>query len=95
MADGLRTQHIGELNFAHLRAFISGMVTVAEQEIVAAMRAVLLHAKLVAEPSGAVALAAALYRRDLPQRKTVCVILSGGNMQPETLLAALEPQLAC
>ncbi len=90
-ADGLRTQHIGELNFVHLQAFVDGMITVTEAEISAAMRAVLLDAKLVAEPSGAVAMAAALYHVAELQAtdKSICAVLSGGNVEPELLAAAL------
>lgn len=87
MADGLRTQHVGELNFTHLRAFVDGMLTVTEDEIAAAMRAALLDAKLVAEPSGAVALAAALYHSEElgAAEASICVVVSGGNAQPELL----------
>ena len=92
LADGLRTQHIGSLNFTHLRAFVDGMVTVTEDEIKAAMRATLLDAKLVAEPSGSVALAAALYHaQELgTERKSVCAILSGGNAEPALLANILN-----
>ncbi len=97
LADGLRTQHIGELNFAHIRAFVDGIITVTEAEISAAMRAALLDAKLVAEPSGAVALAAALYHAEELQatEKSICVVLSGGNVEPELLAKILCPDVVC
>ena len=63
-ADGLRTQSVGELNFAHMRAFVDDVVTVTETEIREAMRRMIFGARLVPEPSGAVALAGALFRRD-------------------------------
>jgi threonine dehydratase len=56
-ADGLRTQSVGELNFAHMRAFVDDVVTVTEAEIREAMRRMIFGARLVPEPSGAVALA--------------------------------------
>ncbi len=91
LADGLRTQHVGELNFAHLRAFVDGMITVTEEEIKNAMRAALLDAKLVAEPSGAVALAAALYHS--PEwhaaDRNICAVVSGGNVDPNLLATLL------
>ncbi len=92
LADGLRTQHVGDLNFAHLRAFADGMITVTEVEITAAMRAALLDAKLVAEPSGAVALAAALYHSaELGAAgKSICAVVSGGNVQPDILANILS-----
>lgn len=91
LADGLRTQQLGELNFAHIRALVDGMVTVTEKEILLAMRASVMHARLVAEPSGAVPLAAALYHADELKAagKKICVVLSGGNADPKALAAAL------
>ena len=54
IADGLRTQSVGERNFAHIQAFVDGIITVTEAEIRAAMRAIVACARLVPEPSGAV-----------------------------------------
>ncbi len=97
LADGLRTQHVGQLNFAHLRAFVDGILTVTEAQIVQAMRACVTSARLVAEPSGAVALAAALYGTEalrgacgLKADAKICVVLSGGNVDPALLAASLQ-----
>jgi hypothetical protein len=54
IADGLRTQSVGERNFAHIQAFVDGIITVTEAEIRAAMRAIVATTRLVPEPSGAV-----------------------------------------
>lgn len=87
IADGLRTQSVGVRNFAHLQAFVDGMVTVSEDEIRAAMRAVVATARLVPEPSGAVAVAALLFHgRQLPAYRNAAAVVSGGNVDP-TLLA--------
>ncbi|GHJ50736.1 serine/threonine dehydratase [Nonomuraea sp. TT08I-71] len=87
-ADGLRT-NLSELTFAHLRGRLDGIVTVTEDEIVAALGRLLGEARLVAEPSGAVALAARLFHRDeLPPGRTVAVV-TGGNADPHVLAAAL------
>jgi threonine dehydratase len=84
ICDGLRTQSLGKLNFEHILRYVDGITTVSDDEIRAAMRVMLLTAGLVAEPSGAVTLAAALFRRnDLPQSRTVVTVLSGGNIEPE------------
>ncbi len=84
MGDGLRTQSLGALNFAHVMAYVDGIVAVNEDEIVSAMRVMLAATKLVPEPSGAVALAAALYHgHELPKVRKVAVVLSGGNLEPE------------
>jgi threonine dehydratase len=87
IADGLRTQSVGERNFAHIQAFVEGIITVTEAEIRAAMRAIIACARIVPEPSGAVATAALLFHSDqLPPFKNVVAVVSGGNVDP-TLLA--------
>ena len=89
MADGLRTFSVGELPWAHIRAQVHDIVTVTEDEIADATRRLLLQARLVAEPSGAVAAAAFLHHPEqLPGGRTVAV-LSGGNIDPAVLLALL------
>ncbi len=90
LADGLRTQSLGTRNFAHIQRYVDRIVTVTEQEIEDAMRAIAFGARLIAEPSGAVATAALLYHRhELPPHRTAVAIISGGNAEPETLLRAL------
>ena len=86
MGDGLRTQSLGALNFEHVLRYVDGIVAVSEEEILAAMRVMLGATKLVPEPSGAVALAAALYHAaELPKVRKVVVVMSGGNLDPELL----------
>jgi threonine dehydratase len=81
IADGLRSQP-SELTFAHLREVVDQMVTVTEDEIRGAMRVLARKARLVAEPSGAVTMAAYLSHADeLPAGRTV-VLVSGGNADP-------------
>jgi threonine dehydratase len=90
-ADGLRTQSIGELNFAHLQAYVDDVVTVTEVEIRQAMRRMIFGARLVPEPSGAVSLAAALFHRDqLPPAKNIVAVMSGGNVEPHVLRSVLD-----
>lgn len=87
-ADGLRT-HLSALTFAHLRDRLDGIVTVTEEEITAAMGRLVKEARLVVEPSGAVAVAAHLFRgADLPAGRIVAVV-TGGNVDPAVLAAAL------
>ena len=89
IADGLRTQSVGDLNFAHIQAFVDGIITVTEAEIRAAMRAIVAATRLVPEPSGAVAAAALLFHGDeLPEYRTAVAIVSGGNVDP-TMLAEI------
>lgn len=86
LADGLRTQSIGAINFEHIRAYVDAIVTVTEDEIRQAMHALSGNAKTVAEPSGAVATAAFLFHaRELPLAKIHVAVISGGNIDPEML----------
>lgn len=90
IADGLRTQSVGERNFAHLRAYVDGIVTVSEAEIRAAMRAIVSTTRLVPEPSGAVTTAALLFHAaELPPYKKAVAVVSGGNVAPEMLAEVL------
>ena len=84
ICDGLRTQSVGVLNFAHILRYVDGIVTVSEDEVRTAMRVMLAATGLVAEPSGAVTLAAALFRHaELPRCERMVAVLSGGNIEPE------------
>jgi len=98
IGDGLRTQSLGVLNFAHVLRHVDGIVTVKEEEIYAALRVILAATKLVAEPSGAVSLAAALFHaHELPKAQKVAVVLSGGNLEPalrEKLMEQIESEAA-
>ena len=90
IADGLRTQSLGVRNFAHIRAFVDGIVTVSEAEIRAAMRAILATTRLVPEPSGAVTTAALLFHaNELPAYHKAAAIVSGGNVDPALLAEVL------
>ena len=90
IADGLRTQSVGQRNFAHIQAFVDGIVTVTEAEIRAAMRAIVSVTRLVPEPSGAVATAALLFHAaELPSYTKAVAIVSGGNVAPEMLAQIL------
>jgi threonine dehydratase len=89
-ADGLRSQSVGELNFAHMQAYVDDIVTVTEEEIREAMRRIIAGTRLVPEPSGAVAMAAALFHREqLPSARQTVAILSGGNVDPAFLRTVL------
>ena len=92
LCDGLRTQSLGALNFEHILRFTDGIVTVTEAEIRRATRLILDATNIVAEPSGAITLAAALFHADeLPPAKKIVAIVSGGNIDP-TLRAELESE---
>ncbi len=80
LADGLLAVRIGTLNFAHHQRFMDEVVTVPDAALLTAMRFLIDRHKLVAEPSGAIAVAALLEGLVKPVGPTVCV-LSGGNIE--------------
>jgi threonine dehydratase len=88
IADGLMSIRIGTIPFAHHEAFLDDVVTVDDGAIVHAMRHLLDRAKLVAEPSGAITVAALLDGRVTARGETVA-ILSGGNIEWPGLAALL------
>ena len=94
-ADALRAEQVGELTFPHILAFADDIVTVTEDEILQAIGALALRARLVAEPGGAVAVAACLFRTaaelglSASDAAPVVAVLSGGNVDPALLARAL------
>lgn len=87
VADGTRTQALGQRTFAHLRTYLDRIVTVSEAEIVAGVRLAAERSRLVVEPSGALGIAAMAFRgHDLGLDRepgTVVAVVSGGNVDPE------------
>jgi threonine dehydratase len=85
IADGLRTLSPGKLTFPILRRNLESILLVSEEEIRAAVRFLMARVKIVAEPSGAVGVAAALFGKLPAGIRKVGVIVSGGNADPELL----------
>jgi threonine dehydratase len=86
VADALRVEQIGELPFAIMREHVAGIVTVTDEQMLAAVRGLATGARLVAEPGGAAAVAAWLFRRaELPAARRPVAVLSGGNIEPALL----------
>jgi threo-3-hydroxy-L-aspartate ammonia-lyase len=94
IADGLQAPTPGALTWPIVHELVADILTVSEDEIRQGMRAAAEHLALVVEPSGAVALAAAL-RGKLPQRGArVGIVVSGGNVDRgkfEELLSKARP----
>ena len=84
IADGLRT-NIGEPNFAIVQRYVDDIVTVIEEAIVSAMRAIWETMKIIIEPSAAVPYAAILERVIKVNGKRVGIILTGGNVDLDAL----------
>jgi threo-3-hydroxy-L-aspartate ammonia-lyase len=90
MADGLRVSQVGEIPWRHIRAYVDDIVTVSEGHIADAVRRIAPEARLVAEPSGAAAAAAAL--ADEGDLDTAVAIVSGGNVDPTLYVSILAAQ---
>ncbi|WP_419803827.1 threonine ammonia-lyase [Terriglobus sp.] len=93
IADGLRTQSLAQRTYNHIVAYVDGILTVTEDEILEATRLLLTAAKMVAEPSGAVTLAAALFHaEELPASRNVVCVVSGGNLDPALRQELIEAE---
>ena len=91
LADGLRTQSIGPINFEHIRAYVDNIIAVTEDEIRQAMKFLAANPETIAEPSGAVATAGFIFHaNELPQTIQNVAVISGGNIEPQ-MLAAIRP----
>ncbi len=89
ICDAIVTRAPGALTFPILARLAGPGLTVSDMEALKAMREALLRLKLVVEPGGAVALAAALFRAEEIASDAVVVVLSGGNADPEMIGRAL------
>ncbi|MGF3024392.1 threo-3-hydroxy-L-aspartate ammonia-lyase [Methylobacterium aquaticum] len=85
IADGALTTHLGQHTFPIIRREVAGIVTVTDAQLVAAMRFFVERMKLVVEPTGCLAAAAAFEGAVPVKGKRVGVILSGGNVDPAAL----------
>jgi threonine dehydratase len=88
VADGLMPVRPGDITFAHVRAFVDAILTVSDEQIIDAVLWTFAHARLVAEPSGAAAVAAVLsgeLDRTLTIDGPLVAIVSGGNIGVDRL----------
>ncbi|MCL3880981.1 threonine/serine dehydratase [Marivita sp. GX14005] len=90
LCDAIITPQPGALTFPIMQRLCGPGLVVSDEEAQRAMAAAFLRLKLVAEPGGAVALAAALYHGDALQEDTVIVTISGGNVDPGVFCTAIE-----
>ncbi|PYJ52493.1 MAG: serine dehydratase [Verrucomicrobia bacterium] len=84
IADGLRT-NVGEPNFQIIQRYVDEIVTVSEEAIIAGMRTIWETMKIIIEPSAAVPYAAIVERKIDIAGKRVGIILTGGNVDLDTL----------
>lgn len=83
ICDAILTPSPGELTFPINKALLSGALSVSDDEVRAAMRFAFERMKLVVEPGGAVALAAALSGKAPPAPDVLAVVISGANVDPQ------------
>ncbi len=89
IADGTRTESVGDITFAMIQEYVDDMQTVTEQSIIDAVKYLFLRLKLVVEPSGALGIAALMSGAIKAEGKRVGVILSGGNVDSATMTRIL------
>jgi len=94
ICDALLAPMPGEITFSLNRRLLAGGLSVSDDEALRAMKTAMLSLKIVVEPGGAVALASALTQKINLQGKTVVVVCSGGNADPEMLGRALAMEIA-
>jgi threonine dehydratase len=88
VADGLRTTALGVHPWEHVRRYVDEIVTVTDEQILAAMRHLTIEGRLVVEPAGAAAVAA--WMNDvLPIGRRTAAIVSGGSVDPALLASVL------
>jgi len=80
IADGIAVKEPGEHTFALCQQYVDEIVTVTEDEICAAILALIEHHRLIAEGAGAVSVAAAMFNKVDIAGRNVCCIVSGGNI---------------
>ncbi len=84
IADGLKTQ-LGDINFPIIQKYVTKIIRVEEQDIIAAMQLIWERMKIIIEPSSAVAFAALLKEKEQFKDKKIGIIISGGNVDLKNL----------
>jgi threonine dehydratase len=86
VADGLIPPSLGDLTFEACSKYVDGVFTVADEEILAAMRIIIKEARIFPEPSGAAGIAALLAGHETERLgKRVVIVISGGNVSQKLL----------
>jgi threonine dehydratase len=89
IADGTRTVSIGHHNWEILKDGISRIIEVTEERIIEGVRVLFLLANLKTEPTGALSIGAMLTEPEFFRDRSVCCVISGGNVDPEVYRSIL------
>jgi len=90
IADGIAVKRPGDITFKIIEQYVDDLVTVSDTEISHAAYLMLQRGKLLVEPSGAAALAAAITRKSRYMGKTVVPVISGGNVNMSLLQQIID-----
>lgn len=90
IADGLAAPFSGKFTLAHAKEYVDDIVLVSDEEIIEALRLLLVQGKMLTEPAGAAGFAALLMKKiQVPQDAQVICVLSGGNIDTSLLKTIL------
>ena len=90
IADGIAVKEPGDVTFQMCQKYVDGIVSVSEDEIAAAILALIEQQKLIAEGAGAVSVAAAMFNKVDVKGKKVCWLVSGGNIDVTILSRVIK-----
>lgn len=90
IADGIAVKEPGDVTFAMCQQYVDGIVSVTDDEIAAAILALIEQQKLIAEGAGAVSVAAAMFSKVDIKGKKVCCLVSGGNIDVTILSRVIK-----
>lgn len=90
IADGIAVKEPGDVTFEMCQKYVDGIVTVTDDEIAAAILALIEQQKLIAEGAGAVSVAAAMFNKIDVKGKKVCCLVSGGNIDVTILSRVIK-----
>jgi threonine dehydratase len=91
IADGARTISLGNLNWDIIKDGVAGILEVADTFIIDAVRHYFALANLKSEPTGALSLGAVLADPEMFKDKKVCLVVSGGNVDPAVYAGIIQP----
>ncbi len=93
IADGIAVKTPGDITFELVKKYVDELVSVSDAEISTAIYMLLSRGKIIAEPAGAVTLAALLSGRINLKNKNICALISGGNINLSLLTQIIEKGL--